>query len=72
VLEPFWDRQRFGSAMLSLQMTSLYFTALANGNSQMYRSTVFDALIAEAGLTITSRRDGLGTGHTLLGLVSAA
>lgn len=66
VLEPFWDRQRFGSATLALQMTSLYFTALANGNSQMYRSTVFNALIAEAGLVVDDEKNHLGSGHTLL------
>lgn len=28
VLEPFWDRHRFGAARFCLQMTSLYFTAV--------------------------------------------
>lgn len=72
VLEPFWDRQRFGSATLSLQMTSLYFTTIANGNSQMYRSTLFTALIAEAGLVVVGEENDLGIGHTLLCLQAAA
>lgn len=66
VLESFWDRQRFGSAALSLQMTSLYFTAMANGNSQMYRATLFASLLAQAGLKIVEQWDGLGVSNTLL------
>jgi ubiquinone/menaquinone biosynthesis C-methylase UbiE len=66
VLEPFWDRQRFGASAFSLQMTSLYFTAMANGNSQMYRSEVFLALVRQAGLEVEEQVDGLGLGHTLL------
>ncbi|WP_282456983.1 hypothetical protein [Chitinophaga sedimenti] len=31
----------FKAAAFSLQQTSLYFTAMANGNSQMYYSEVF-------------------------------
>ena len=60
VLEPFWDRQRFLASSFSLQMTSLYFTALANGNSQMYRSDVFLGLVRQAGLEVEEQVDGLG------------
>ncbi|MDR0384592.1 MAG: methyltransferase domain-containing protein, partial [Prevotellaceae bacterium] len=35
ILEPFWDRQRFETSSFCLIMTSLYFTAIANGNSRM-------------------------------------
>ncbi len=66
VMEPFWDRQRFGSAALSLQMTSLYFTALANGNSQMYRATLFTELLTQAGLEVVQQWEGLGVGNTLM------
>lgn len=66
ILELFWDRQRFEAAALSLQMTSLYFTCIANGNSQMYESTVFLELIKRAGLRIEEMTDGLGGYHTLL------
>ncbi len=66
ILEPFWDCQRFASAAFCQQMTSLYFTALANGNSQMYRSTVFLRCVQEAGLAVESTHDGLGASHTLL------
>lgn len=65
ILEPFWDRQHFAAAAFCLQQTSLYFTALANGNSQMYRSTHFLTLVAAAGFEVEEQYDGLGV-HTLL------
>jgi hypothetical protein len=66
ILELFWDRQRFEAAALSLQQTSLYFTCVANGNSQMYDSAVFLALVKRAGLEISAVTDGVGGYHTLL------
>ncbi len=66
ILEPFWDKQRFKASAFSLQMTSLYFTTIANGNSQMYHSEVFAGLVDRAGLTIEKSYDGLGVCHTLL------
>ena len=66
ILEPFWDRQKFHAAAFSLQMTSLYFTAMANGNSQMYRSDLFLRLIRESGLEVEHEFDHLGISHTLL------
>jgi hypothetical protein len=66
ILEAFWDCQRFSAASFCLQMTSLYFTAIANGNSQMYRSTTFLACVREAGLEIEAQHDSLGVSHTLL------
>jgi hypothetical protein len=66
ILEPFWDRQRFAAAAFSLQMTSLYFTAVANGTSQMYRSSTFLACVREAGLVIEQDVDHVGLYHTLL------
>ncbi len=66
ILELFWDRQRFEAAALSLQQTSLYFTCVANGNSQMYDSAVFLALVERAGLEITAQTDGIGGYHTLV------
>ena len=35
IMETFWDRQRFETAAYCLTLTSLYFTAMANGNSKM-------------------------------------
>jgi SAM-dependent methyltransferase len=66
ILELFWDRQRFEAAAFSLQQTSLYFTCVANGNSQMYDSSVFLALVERAGLEISAVTDGVGGYHTLL------
>lgn len=66
ILELFWDRQRFEAAAFSLQQTSLYFSCVANGNSQMYDSTVFLALVQRAGLTVSRQTDGVGGYHTLL------
>jgi SAM-dependent methyltransferase len=66
ILEPLWDRQRFKAAAFSLQQTSLYFTAMANGNSQMYHSETFIRLIEDAGLVVEGQIDGLGISHTLL------
>ena len=66
IMEPFWDRQRHEVAAFCLQMTSLYFTALANGNSQMYSSALFVGLIAKAGLTIVERIDHIGVSQSLL------
>ncbi|MCE9659903.1 MAG: class I SAM-dependent methyltransferase [Burkholderiales bacterium] len=70
VLELFWDRQRFESAAFSLQQTSLYFACVANGNSQMYDSAVFLALLPEAGLRVDHLSDGVGRFHTLLECVA--
>lgn len=66
ILEAFWDRQRFPAASFCLQMLSLYFTAIANGNSQMYRSDTFLACVREAGLVVEREHDELGVSHTLL------
>jgi SAM-dependent methyltransferase len=66
ILELFWDRQRFEAAAFSLQQTSLYFTCVANGNSQMYDSCVFMKLVERAGLEVSAVTDGVGGYHTLL------
>jgi SAM-dependent methyltransferase len=66
ILELFWDRQRFEAAAFSLQQTSLYFSCVANGNSQMYDSEIFLGLVERAGLVVNKLTDGLGGNHTLL------
>lgn len=66
ILEPFWDRQKFEIAAFCLHQTSLYFTALANGNSQMYSSKVFLKCIAEAGFIVDEQIDHIGLSQTLL------
>ncbi len=66
--ETFWDRQKHRTSAFSLQMTSLYFTTIANGNSQMYDSQVFYKLIDQAGFKIVNEYDHLGYSHTLIEL----
>ena len=66
IMETFWDRQRFEPAAFCLTMTSLYFTAMANGNSKMYHSDDFIRIVDRAGLAVEAIHDGLGQGHTIL------
>lgn len=66
IMETLWDRQRFEPAAFCLTMTSLYFTAIANGNSKMYNTEDMEQCIKEAGLTIESIHDNLGQGHSII------
>ncbi len=66
IMETLWDRQRFEPATLCLTMTSLYFAALANGNSKMYNTEDMEHCIHEAGLEVVQIHDHLGQGHSIL------
>jgi|SRR5690554_220123 len=66
--ETFWDLQDFEISAFALQMTSLYFTTMANGCSQMYDSKVFFKLIDQAGFKIVEQHNMQGLAHTLIGL----
>lgn len=66
IMETFWDRQRFETASYCLAQISLYFTAMANGNSKMYYSGDMERLVNEAGLAIETIHDNLGLGHSIL------
>lgn len=66
IMETLWDRQRFEPAALCLTLTSLYFTAIANGNSKMYHSEDMERLVHEAGLEVETIHDYLGQGHSIL------
>ncbi len=66
IMETFWDRQAFETAAYCLTMTSLYFTALANGNSKMYHSDDMARCVYNAGLEIERIVDGLGLGHSIM------
>ncbi|MCC8176663.1 MAG: SAM-dependent methyltransferase [Bacteroidales bacterium] len=66
IMETLWDRQRFEPAAFCLTMTSLYFTAIANGNSKMYNTEDLAACIARAGLEIEEIYDNLGQGHSII------
>lgn len=65
ILETYWDKQRFEASTYSLHATSLYFTAIANGNSQMYHSRDMERLIEKSGLYIAEEVENIGMSHTL-------
>lgn len=66
IMETLWDRQRFEPAAFCLTMTSLYFTAIANGNSKMYNTADMEKCIDAAGLEIEKIYDSLGQGHSII------
>jgi hypothetical protein len=66
IMETFWDRQRFETAAYALTQISLYFTALANGNSKMYHSEDMIRCIETAGLKVEKIHDGVGKGHSIV------
>lgn len=66
IMEMLWDQQRSQAAEYSLNATSLYFTALANGTSRFYEQSVFVELINQSGLKVSEQINDLGPGHTLL------
>lgn len=66
IMETLWDRQKFETAAFCLTMTSLYFTAIANGNSKMYNTEDLRLCIEKAGLEIEEIIDGLGRGHSII------
>lgn len=65
VLEPVVDEQRHAAAELSLAATSLYFTAVANGNSAFFRGDMLRTIFKRAGFAIRSEVPNLGISHTL-------
>ena len=60
VLEPLWDMQRFEAASYSIQATSIYFAAMANGNSKMYSYSDLVSAIEAAGCTLVCAHHNLG------------
>ena len=66
ILELFWDRQKDIAAAYCLHATSLYFTAVANGNSKMYHSKDLYRAIEQAGLEVVFDEDQVGEFHTIL------
>ena len=66
IMETLWDRQRFETASYCLAQISLYFTAMANGNSKMYYSGDMVRCIENAGLQVDTIHDGIGLGHSIL------
>ncbi len=66
IMETFWDRQKYETAAYCLTLTSIYFTALANGNSKMYHSDDMERCVNNAGLEVERIVDGLGLGHSIM------
>jgi len=67
IMETFIDDQRFPAAEFSLIATSLYFTALANGNSKMYSSSAMKYIVEKAGFeTVEEHRLHMDRFHTIL------
>ena len=60
VLEPLWDMQRFEAASYSIQATSIYFAAMANGNSKMYSYSDLVSAIEAAGCSLICAHHNLG------------
>ena len=65
ILETYWDKQEFEASTYSLHATSLYFTVIANGNSQMYHSNDMISLVEASGLYIDKIIENIGVSHTL-------
>lgn len=66
IMETFWDRQKYETAAYCLTLTSIFFTALANGNSKMYHSDDMERCVNNAGLEVEEIVDGLGLGHSIM------
>ena len=65
ILELYWDKQKFEASTYSLHATSLYFTNIANGCSQMYHSEDLLELIEKSGMVVAETYEDIGVSHTL-------
>ncbi len=65
ILETYWDKQSYEASTYSLHATSLYFTNMANGCSQMYHSDDMRKLIARSGLVLAEEVESVGVSHSL-------
>ena len=66
IMETLWDRQKYEPAAFCLTQISLYFTAIANGNSKIFNSAVLIGINNRAGLHVDEIFDNLGQGHSVL------
>lgn len=72
IMETFIDNQRFPAAKYSLVATSLYFTAMANGNSKMYSSSTMKYIVEKAGFKCVEEHHlHQDSFHTILEVVPA-
>jgi hypothetical protein len=65
ILETYWNQQKYEASTYSLHATSLYFTNIANGCSQMYHSDDMRKLIEKSGLMLAEEIPNVGVSHTL-------
>ena len=65
ILECILDNQDYEAAHMSLAATSLYFTAVANGNSRFFRRDELAAILADSGLAVRREIHPIGASHTL-------
>lgn len=66
IMETLWDRQKYEPAAFCLTQISLYFTAIANGNSKMYHSDDMISYVEKSGLKVEKIYDQLGQGHSII------
>lgn len=67
IMEPFFDNQDFPAAEFCLVATSIYFTAIANGNSKMYSIKVMYDLVEQSGFEVVEEFPLIGDSyHTIL------
>lgn len=70
IMETFWDNQKTDAGRYSLVATSLYFTCIANGCSQMYHTEDMLALVEKAGMIVEKTYNNVGVSHTILKCVA--
>lgn len=69
IMESFWDNQEYQAGSYSIIALSLYFTAIANGNSKMFKLDDLLPLISKSGLHIVETHELIGNSfNTLLKL----
>jgi hypothetical protein len=61
VLEPLTDMQQFEAASYALVATSLYYTCMANGNSNMYRFKELKDAVEQGGFKLCEAHHNLGS-----------
>jgi hypothetical protein len=66
IQDTFWDEQQHTISTFCLQLTSPYFTCVANGNSRMYTAATMRELIVRSGLELEREHHHLGISHSVL------
>lgn len=65
IVDTYWDNQQHAAARYVLTMTSLYFAAIANGNSKMYSSSDMRGCVQRSGLKIERELERFSASHTM-------